>query len=133
MVVAPVIPLINGESSATVVCGSPVYASAAGTFKRAKANAMATAKVIGLMKDTSVAAGATGLVQTDSILKLTTSQWDAVTGETGGLVFDASYFLDAVTEGKLTRTPVTGTDINVYVGRAMSTEDLDISVGTPIA
>jgi hypothetical protein len=133
LTVSPVISLINGESSATVVCGTPVYSSAAGSFKRARANALATAKVIGLVKDTSLATGASGLVQTDSIMTLTTGQWDAVTGETGGLIFNGTYFLDSAADGKLTRTPVTGADINTYIGSAMSTTDMDISIQLPIA
>lgn len=126
-------PVTNGESAAALVFGAPVYTSAAETVKRAQANAKATSRVIGLMYDPTTAAAAIGNVATDGILVGTTAQWDAVTGQTGGLTFNSAYFLDPVTPGKLTTTPpTTAGQCNTLIGTAISTTALDLEIAPPI-
>jgi hypothetical protein len=74
-------------------------------------------------------------VATDGVLSGTTAQWDAVTGQTGGLTAGVDYFLSAATAGRVTTTPpATAGQYNVYVGRAKSTTDmhLDIRVHIPL-
>lgn len=124
--------LTNGESGASVI-GTPVYVSAASTCKKAQANASGTTEVIGLVATTSIAAAATGSVQSDGVLVATTTQWDAVAGTTGGLAFGTQYYLDPATAGKLTATaPTTGGQYIAPIGRALSTTDLEITIGATI-
>ncbi|WP_407529458.1 hypothetical protein [Methylobacterium oryzisoli] len=124
---------INGESSAALPFGTPVYASSGTQVKRAQANAKATAKVAGLVYDASIAAGASGSVAQGGILVGTTAQWDAVAGTTGGLAVGAYYFLDAANPGKLTATPpTTAGQVNVCIGSALSSTELEVDVELPI-
>jgi hypothetical protein len=123
----------NGESSAAVVIGAPVYASAADTVKKAKADAKATSKLVGLGLDASIAAAATGNIITGGILVATTAQWDAVAGTTGGLAFNTEYFLDPANAGKITSTPPTTVgQCLVLVGIALSTTELELQIAQPI-
>ncbi len=122
----------NSEVGA-IVCGTPVYSFSAGTVKKGQANAAGTAKVLGLMLDASTAAAAIGVVAMDGLLTLTTAQWDAVTGGSGGLVFNTDYFLDPATSGKITSTPPTTVgQLLVYIGTAMSTVDLMLDIDSPV-
>jgi hypothetical protein len=123
----------NGESSAAIVIGAPVYATAADTVKRAQANAKSTAKLAGLGLDPSIAAAASGNIITGGILVATTTQWDAVAGTTGGLAFGTEYFLDPANPGKITATPPTTVgQCNVLVGIALSTTELELQITPPI-
>jgi hypothetical protein len=127
-----VVAMTNGEASPIVIC-TPVYVFAAGSVKKAKADASGTIQILGLMKSTSVDAGNSGTVQTDGVLTATTTQWDAVAGTTGGLVAGTVYYLDPATGGKLTATaPTTPGQYVVRVGLALSTTDLDISTTAPM-
>jgi hypothetical protein len=123
----------NGEGAAAIVIGAPVYASAADTVKKAKADAKATSKLVGLGLDASVAAGGTGNIITGGVLVATTTQWDAVAGTTGGLAFNTEYFLDPATAGKITSTPPTTVgQCLVLVGIALSTTELELQIAQPI-
>jgi hypothetical protein len=124
----------NGESSAALVIGAPVYDSAAGSVKRAEANAAATASVTGLWVDASTSASTSGNCAVGGILTATTTQWDAVvTGESGGLTFQSYYFLDPANVGKLTTTvPSTVGQLLVLVGQAMSATDMRLILAAPI-
>ncbi|GJD30006.1 hypothetical protein PMNALOAF_1249 [Methylobacterium adhaesivum] len=123
----------NGESATTLPFGTPVYAATGTTVKRGQANAKATAKVVGLVFDASIAAGAAGSVAQSGILTGTTAQWDAVAGTTGGLAVGAYYFLDAANPGKLTATPpTTAGQVNVCIGSALSSTELEVDVELPI-
>ncbi len=123
-----VVSLTNNESGA-IVCGAPVYMQAAGAVKKAKADAAATQNVIGLALTTSIAAAASGAVVLAGPVTLTTAQWDAITGQSGGLTFDATYFLDPATAGKLTTTaPTTATQYVKPIGVALSSTVLNLSI-----
>ena len=122
----------NGEASAALVIGAPVYASAADTVKRAQSNAKATTKLVGLGLDATVAAAGVGNIVTSGILVATTAQWDAVTGQTGGLTFGSYYFVDPATAGKLTLTvPSAVGQCIAIVGIALSTTALELELSTP--
>jgi hypothetical protein len=125
--------LINDEV-APVVIGAPVYPDVAGGFKKAQANASATKDVIGLVgQSPSIANGVAGAITLDGILTATTAQWDAVTGDAGGLTFKAKYYLDPATAGKITKTaPSTIGQWVVEVGEALSATDMKINVMPPI-
>jgi len=120
----------NGESSATITIGMPVYISAADTVKMAKANALGTINPIGFMQATSTAAGSTGAVQLTGDLSATTVQWDAVcTGESGGLTPGALYYLDPAAYGKITVTAPTAVGQYIQqVGTAISTTEMKIDI-----
>lgn len=127
-----VVSKVNGNAGAIVI-GTPVYVKADGEVDKAQANASGTVQITGLARDVSIAAAASGIIQTDGVLVATTAQWDAVTGGTGGLTAGSVYYLDAATPGMLTATaPTTAGQFVVRVGLALSAIDIDISVTPPI-
>lgn len=123
-----VLPLNNG-GAVSAPFGSPVYLSAAGQFQLARANAQATHDVLGLVRDPSIAAGASGSIQTDGLITGSTAQWDAVTGQTGGLTAGSYYFLSINTAGKLTTiAPTSQGEYIQRVGKAITSTSLEISI-----
>ncbi|HEY9697018.1 MAG TPA: hypothetical protein V6D10_07130 [Trichocoleus sp.] len=126
------VSMTNGESS-SIVIGAPVYVSAANTVKKAQANALGTMDILGIVKDVSVAAAGSASIQTDGQITATTTQWDAVTGGTGGLTAGAVYYLSATTAGQMTVTaPTTSGQYVIRIGKALSTTIFDLSIGQPI-
>lgn len=125
--------LTNDEAS-PVVIGAPIYIDAVDGFKKAQANASGTKDVKGLVaKSPSITNATSGAVQTSGVLVATTTQWDAVTGQSGGLTFNTRYYLDPSTSGKLTITgPTTVGQYVAEVGLAISTTELDISIKSPV-
>jgi hypothetical protein len=123
--------LTNDESTPVVIC-APVYMDAVSGFKKAQANAAGTKNVIGLVaKSPSITNATAGPVQTNGVLTATTTQWDAVTADTGGLTFNSVYYLDPATAGKLTKTaPTTVGQYVMPIGLALSTTDLQITIST---
>ena len=120
---------VTNDNAGSIVIGAPVYATAADHVDKAKADASATSKVIGLVKSTSIATSATGQIAVSGILVATTTQWDAVAGTTGGLTYNTEYFLDPSTAGKITATaPTTAGQYVVSIGTAMSTTELRIGI-----
>lgn len=125
--------LTNGEASTALVLGMAVYASAAGAVKRGQANALSTAGIVGLVYDASITAAATGQICVGGLVTGTTVQWDAVAGTTGGLTFGTLYFLDPTTPGKITSVaPTTVGQVVAPVGRALSTTDMEVFIGTTV-
>ncbi len=124
--------MINADAVA-IPFGTPVYTFAAGSVKRAQANAKATSKVVGLAFDATTAAAAAGTVGLDGTIVGTTAQWDAVAGTTGGLVFNTTYFLDPATAGKITATPPAAVgQCNVVIGIAISATELELQIEQPV-
>ncbi len=120
------IQLTNDESG-SIVIGTPVYADANDGVKKAKADAVGTVNVIGLVGDTTISASAAGGIAIDGILSATTGQWDAIAGTTGGLTKDVFYYLSAATAGLLTSTaPTVAGQFVVCVGIAISTTEMKI-------
>lgn len=123
---------LNGNAGSLVI-GTPVYVPAAGSVDKARANSAATKDVLGLIADPTVATATQGAVQSDGVLAATTAEWDAVTGQSGGLTPGAIYFLDAASAGKLTPTaPTADGEFVCRIGLATSTTELEISILTPI-
>ena len=126
----------NGESSAAMPFGTPVYTSAADTVKRGQGNAKNTGTITGIVYDASIAAGANGNIAENGVLVGTTAQWDAVvTGQTGGLTFGLPYFVDPANIGKLTTTVPSGNGtgvVNTKIGRAISSTELELDIRDPI-
>lgn len=121
--------LLNEETGANVL-GTPVYSSSATGVKKANGNAYGTSDCLGVMF-ADAASGAAGIVATSGEVVGTTAQWDAVTGQTGGLTFNATYFLDVTTAGKLTSTPP-ASGFLVPVGKAIGPTKLVVRVGQRI-
>lgn len=123
----------TNDNAGSVVIGAPVYSTAADHFDKAKANALSTSRVYGLVADTSISTTSAGNVCVGGILSATTAQWDAITGQTGGLTFNSKYYLDASTAGKLTTTaPSASTNIVVSVGLAISTTEMRLTLDAPL-
>lgn len=124
---------LNNANTVAAPIGAPIYLSAANSFMPARANAGPSTEVLGFVRDVSIAPAGTGSIQTDGVLVASTAQWDAVTGQTGGLTAGGVYFLDAATAGKL--TTVAPTTLGQYVlrlGRAVNATTFEISIGVPI-
>lgn len=121
--------LVNEEAGACLL-GTPVYSSSGVGFKKGNGNAVGTSDLLGILF-ADIASGATGIVATSGEVTGTTAQWDAVTGQTGGLTAGASYFLDVATAGKLTTTPPS-TGFLVKVGQAISPTKFVVRVGQRI-
>lgn len=123
----------NGETVTPIIFGSPVYVAGNDSFRQAQANAAPTSKVFGLSASPTAAGGAAMSVQMNNILTGTTAQWDAVTGQTGGLTANARYFLSPTTAGRLTTTaPQTTGQYVAPVGIAKSSVDMQIDIDSTI-
>lgn len=123
---------VSQTADATLIAGQAVYQSAADHVNKAKADAAATADCLGLAT-AAIASGASGIVQYNGVVTLTTAQWDALCGTTGGLTFNTVYFLSPSTAGLLTATvPTTVGQLLVEVGIAISTTELMIRPLRPI-
>lgn len=101
------VDVLARTAASVMVPGQVVYSSSATQIDKARGNSDTLAKPIGLARE-AIASGASGLVQTNGVLTLTTAQWDVVSGTTGGLTVGAQYFLSAATPGLLTATAPTG-------------------------
>lgn len=135
---AGVTPLVSNKANGEAVplpIGTPVYASAAGVVKRAKADAYNTSIVVGLVQDTSIGVGGSGTITLGGdLLTATTAQWDAVTGGVGGLVAGAIYYLSATTPGMLTTAaPNQGGQFDAKVGVGLSATEMDVAIEGPRA
>lgn len=125
---------INYQADATALAGQAVYPSAAGHVNLAKADSATTCNVSGLAA-AGITSGASGPIQNGGVITLTTAQWDAVAGTSGGLIFGTKYYLSDTTAGMLVATPPsTGGHFQVPVGIANSTTDMLLyNDGFPIA
>lgn len=125
---------MTNANAGTINIGQPVYVSTADSVDLARANSGTTAKCVGLVNATSIATTASGAVITNGQLSATTAQWDAVTGDTGGLTAGADYYLDKATAGKLVAS-LSGYTVGDYVtrvGRAYSTTVMEVEPDMPI-
>lgn len=122
---------MENANGAAITIGRPVYVSSAGQVSLANANSQSTKDVIGLVFNASINQGATGTIVTAGTIEATTTQWDAVTGQSGGLTAGDRYYLSGNTAGMLTTTPPTSGYI-APVGIATSTTTLVLNIGTTI-
>jgi len=126
------IEMNNGNAGTINIC-QVVYVDGVDSVDLAQADAGATMDVVGFVKDVTIATGIDGMIQTDGILTATTGQWDAITGDTGGLTAGTVYYLDESTPGSITDTaPTAGSQYVVQLGRAISTTEMEISISDPI-
>lgn len=95
------------------------------------ASALATSILTGLIATVPDPTDAT--VRAQGLLVLTTAQWDAVTGDVGGLVEGKPYYLSDTTSGHITQTaPVDAGSYQVIVGVALDATTMLVRIGTPI-
>jgi len=105
--------------------------SAGGSVLRAQANSSSTARGFGVVLET-IAASATGDVQTGNNVSLSTGAWDAVTGGSGGLTPGAYYYLSTATAGGITSTAPNSTgNMLLRVGLAVSATVLNLEWAGP--
>ena len=121
----------NGEASAIAI-GRAVYVSAANQVRLANANSASTTNVVALVASTSINSSASGNIAVAGMLEATTTQWDAVTGQSGGLTPGATYFLSNTTAGAITTTAPTSGHV-VPVGIALGTTKLRLGFGPVVA
>lgn len=119
--------LTNGDIG-TIPIGGPVYISAANTMIHATAEALPN--VVGLVTE-AVEISIQGVVQTDGKISALTTEWDAITGDTGGLVAGATYYLGGI-GGLTTTVPTTIGYYLVRLGIAVNSTDLEIKISRPI-
>lgn len=113
--------------------GTPVVASTVedAVVIPGRANSDATTFTLGLSATPGVVGGHAN-IQSDGVMTLTEGQWDALTGDAGGLIRGLPYYLSSgPTDGGLTHT-ITSTPGNYVakVGIALSSTDLLIQIGT---
>jgi len=121
----------QNASGNTINIATPVYVSGLNVLP-AQADAQSTVRVAGLAESTVATANPIEVIA-DGVLVATTVEWDAVTGETGGLTPGADYFLDETTAGALTQTaPDNAGDFVVRVGHALSSTEFEIEIAQPI-
>lgn len=120
----------TNNTGGALVIGTPVYVSS-GDAEPAQADAQGTIRVAGVVADISVADGNPVNILVDGKLEATTTQWDAITGQTGGLTEGADYFLDEANPGQMkTTAPTTG--FVVRLGHALSTTEFEVEIQQPI-
>lgn len=116
--------------------GTPLVQSTTAdkTVVPGRANAEATSSLVGLAGGPGVA-GSNVFSQFAGVLTLTTEEWDAITGQSGGLTRNAPYYLGSgFNEGQLTTTaPSTSGTFVARAGVALSSTDLLIQLCAPTA
>jgi len=126
-------PTMTNGNASSIVRGMAVYITVAGgTVDKAQANAAGTTPAWGLVADASIANGASGVIQTEGVLTATTGEFDAVTGDTGGLTPGSTYWLSSATAGRITKTFPSSAAYAQKVGVALSTTMFKIEIGDRI-
>jgi len=119
------------NTGGTLNIATPVYVTG-GNANPAQADTISTSRVSGFTTET-VADTDPVDVQTDGLLIATTGEWDAVTGQTGGLTEGTTYYLSEATAGQMTvNAPTVDGDIVVPLGQALSSTEFEIEIGAPI-
>lgn len=112
--------------------GTVLAAGSAGIVK-GRANAAGTSEVVGVNIG-AAAEDEPGFAKYAGPVTLTTAEWDAVAGTTGGLTPGARYYLSTATAGKLTATPPsTEGQFLCPVGLALSATTLLVQTTAPTA
>lgn len=120
------------ETDDALVPGSAVYAKNTGRFGLARADSFPETRFAGFSNATT-APGFAATVISGGPLELTTAEWDAVTGQIGGLTPGAPYFLSPTTLGAITTIPPSAAGLfSAKVGKAITTTTLDVDPRNPI-
>lgn len=102
-------------------------------FSPARANAIGTAFVVGLVAADSIGPSSAGMIQAEGLFSATINQWNVITGLSGGLVPGQSYYLSPNPAGRITTVPPgeTGSFL-VRLGRAVTPTQMILSIQPPI-
>lgn len=124
-------PTISAESAefTTLLRGTPV--TLVSNKLRRATDTPPFNEVCGLVYDADIQPGNVGRVQTDGPLTQPVAEWEAVTGNPGGLAAGAPHFLSST--GLLTPWPPTDEGrVVAPVGRAMSATEFVIDIDTQV-
>lgn len=127
----PGTPGHSAQTDDTLLAGSAVYVTGTGTWRLADASGLPGARFAGISQAAVVATFA-AVVNTVGPIALTTTQWDAVTGQVGGLTPGAQYWLSTTAGQISTASPAAQGEFSVQVGKALNTTTLDITPRYPI-
>lgn len=129
-VLATAIELVNQSPGVQPVC-TPVLMSTTG-FQPARANALATAEVVGLLRSPTNP-NSSGVIITNGLFGATPAQWQAVTSNAVGLAPGVVYYLSSANAGRLTPTaPDASGEFLVRLGRAMTNTLMLLNPSFPI-
>jgi hypothetical protein len=124
---------LSQTAASTMIAGQVVYNNSADSIEKAKADASGTSKPVGMCQ-AAITAAASGNIVVNGVLTLTTAQWDALAGTTGGLAAGTVYYLSPTTPGLITSTPPsTIGQFLVELGMAISTTELKVQIRQTIA
>lgn len=132
----------GGTSRPVVVTGSTAFPKGtpvrpngitAGVVTTSEANGLSSAATIGLLTSAVDASNRDSSAQYAGIVEMTTAEWDAVTGDTGGLALGVLYYVSSTVTGKIssTRTGVSNRCITL-LGIALSPTELQLQICGPI-
>ena len=119
--------VFSAVASVDLKAGQAVYANGLGQLALATATIYGTTKVLGLV----VADTATGFVADVTASVLTLTDWTPVTGAST-LTAGAQYYLDLTVGSLSTVAPSSTGQALVFVGKAISTTTIEVSVSFPI-
>ncbi len=126
------IPTFTNDEATTMTVGTPVYLDAVDGVKRARADVLATARAVGFVQTAAILSGEDGSVAVEGVAVATTTQWDALTGGSGGLTFNTPYYLSQTTAGGITSSPATTAGLYVVpLGLALSTTQMLVRIEQP--
>lgn len=114
----------------TAIAGAPVYVDGGTSVDLAQATTSGVSDAIGLAA-TAVTAAATGTVIFNGVVTLTTAEWDAVAGTTGGLTAGSKYYLSDAAAGRIVEQgsiPTVAGRFVVELGEALDTTDLIVTI-----
>lgn len=102
---APSNDTVSKTATGAITKAAPVYLLSDGTVSEAQANSTSTFRPYGLAA-AAIAGGAAGPIyyKEGTRVTMTTGEWDAVTGQSGGLTTGSRYFLDHAAAGELITT-----------------------------
>lgn len=123
----------SAKSFGTLQYGAPVFIAGPAVVNNAFAAGNGIqASCIGLsLRECDAAGQSTYVTPPSGPVDLSTQQWDNVTGQVGGLSVGATYYVSAVTPGKLTTVAPNGAGqfiIAVGVGRDPTTMIMNIQI-----
>lgn len=123
-------PLVVGATS--IPPGTPLYGTGGGV-EAARANAIGTARLVGVAASAAshTPPGQRVHAQYAGLLELTTAEWDAIAGTTGGLTPNTTYYLSTAADGKIQSTLPTSPNYVCKVGTALSGRIMLIQLGGP--
>ena len=123
--------LLTNSSGSTITKFMAVTVTSSGNIGFANASSSSTINVLGLIPGSVANGSTTTVVSAGELTTGSTADWDAVTGQTGGLTSGAVYYLSNTTNGKITTTAPTSGFI-CPIGYAESSTNMQIRIGNTV-